>query len=403
MITHSLTNEIMANASPLVSRATQSGCGTSNASPGTCSRRRAGWSIIELVGVMAVATILAAALVPMLVRKYDQDARDLERKSMGEMADAFQLFVLKYRKIPDHTTVFDNIGLFWGRPKWIVQTNDRGNLRYFLIDGGIRLGTNFTMTNPLPFTQDFRGSTNTPVNPRAMIICSLGPPLPANSGIASGYINTNFFNLLWNLPVNTLPPGSVWDNWRGVGEDLMIKKIDMTSWFDPIRFTSTTNYGIGRFQVDNVTNLVHVTNYALLKNAVTNNPLPYVENHYLHGTMIRFINTNNYANVVKTQAVEIVQAPCNYLYENNVWRVDIKGFGNPRRGMISPEDMEYAAGRFLSSVAILDPSMKPNDMYTTMSNYMAVYVAWSKGQATWNDAVKAAKDMELALKNGITK
>jgi type II secretory pathway pseudopilin PulG len=369
--------------------------GTSRPAP------RSGWSIIELVGVMAVATILAAALVPLLVRKYDQDARDLERKSMSEMADAFQLFVLKYRKIPDHTTVFDNIGLFWGRPKWIVQTNDRGNLRYFLIDASIRLGTNFTKTNPLPFTQDFRGSTNKPIRPRVMIIGSLGPKLPDGCGIASGYINTNLFELLWNLPLNTLPPGSVWDNWRGVGEDLMIKKIDMTSWFDPITFTSTTNYGIGRFQVDNITNLVHVTNYALLKHAVTNSPRPFVMNYYLHGTMVRFVNTNNYANVVKTQAVEIVQAPCGYLYENNVWRVDLPGFGIPRRGLITAEDIEYAAGKFLSSVAFLDSNMPPSKMIISMSNYMRAYVGWSQGTVSKTDANKAASDMGQALKDGI--
>lgn len=347
---------------------------------------------------MAVAAILAAALVPMLVRKYDQTARDSERKSLNEMAEAYQTFVQDYRIIPNYTTVFDNIGLFWGRPKWIVQTNERANLRFFVYDDGMRLGTNFTVHPTLPFVQDYRGTTNKPIRPRAMIISSMGPGIPAASGISANcYLSTALFDALWDLAPGTLPATAAWNAWPGVGDDLLIKKIDMTSWFEPIKFTSTTDNGIGRFRVDNNTTLVAVNNTTLLKNAIVTPPPPYVINYYLHGTILRFVH----ASASTVQAVEIVQAPCNYLYERGIWRVDIPGFGYPRHGLITADDIVFAADQFLSVQSDLDPTMRPGKMLMTISNYMWQYTAWSKGQATGNTADAAAKDVTLQLSDGI--
>src|SRR6266540_2609307 len=57
------------------------------------------FSLIELIGVLAVIAILAAALVPALIRQMDKIAGDQESAALKSFSDALQQSIMRTRYI----------------------------------------------------------------------------------------------------------------------------------------------------------------------------------------------------------------------------------------------------------------------------------------------------------------
>src|SRR5437762_2503399 len=60
------------------------------------------FSLIELIGVLAVMAILAAVLAPALLRQMDKMAGDQESAALKSFGDALQASILRSRTIPSH-------------------------------------------------------------------------------------------------------------------------------------------------------------------------------------------------------------------------------------------------------------------------------------------------------------
>src|SRR6266542_2765424 len=58
------------------------------------------FSLIEMIGVLAVIAILAAVLVPALIRQMDKIAGDQESASLKSFGDALLQSILRNRVIP---------------------------------------------------------------------------------------------------------------------------------------------------------------------------------------------------------------------------------------------------------------------------------------------------------------
>ena len=61
---------------------------------------RAGFTVIELLAVLAVLVLLATAAIPLFLRLLDQQAREKEQVALQSLADGFQKYVLRTRTIP---------------------------------------------------------------------------------------------------------------------------------------------------------------------------------------------------------------------------------------------------------------------------------------------------------------
>src|SRR5438477_1564208 len=64
---------------------------------------RHAFSLIELIGVLAVMAILAGALVPALIRQMDKVAGDQESAALKSFGDALQQSIMRNRSIPTDT------------------------------------------------------------------------------------------------------------------------------------------------------------------------------------------------------------------------------------------------------------------------------------------------------------
>src|SRR2546425_6792980 len=67
------------------------------------------FSLIEMIGVLAVIAILAAVLAPALIRQMDKLAGDQESAALKSFSDALQQSIMRKRYIPSATDWATNV------------------------------------------------------------------------------------------------------------------------------------------------------------------------------------------------------------------------------------------------------------------------------------------------------
>ncbi len=186
---------------------------------------RGGFSLIEVIAVLAISALLASATLPALLRQADYVAEVSENANLQSLAKAFQDGVSRQRYVPGQANWADFIATNAGWDVGTVLTNPANNPRAFLIDPLLNIG-GIPAAN-LPYVQPASGSPTLPINPRFIILSSLSSALPFTNTIS-----TNDFNALWTNPDNTVPTNSAsWASWQGQGSDLRIARINLSSQF----------------------------------------------------------------------------------------------------------------------------------------------------------------------------
>src|SRR5882672_7418118 len=103
---------------------------------------RCAFTLIEVIGVLAVIGLLAAALVPALIRQMDRIAGDQESAALKACGDALQQSVIRNRYVPGAADWATNIAVELGENISNVMTNGRKQPRFFLIDPMWQIGSN---------------------------------------------------------------------------------------------------------------------------------------------------------------------------------------------------------------------------------------------------------------------
>lgn len=312
---------------------------------------RSGWTLIELLGVLAVVTILALAVAPALLKEAERRHRDREDLILRQLADGLQNHIARWHTIPNHTTYASLIGAAIGMDPVNVVTNRRGLARIYVIDPTFRVGATTNAT--LPYTQTVAGSAITPVNPRIVILSSLSLALP--STITNGFApSSTTFNAIWSTAANQVPSG--W-TWNGDGADLKIQRINLEPLFIPLTLNNNSAT-YGRYALDNTN---HV---ALTANTFTN--------YVLRGTSLGLYGTDG-----GLQSREIIQDPRSYVYEQNVWRGKLFMTTSARR--LSGLDLQAAFEAFMASPANTEAKFGTTQAQVTgyMYQYMSNYIKWA--------------------------
>jgi prepilin-type N-terminal cleavage/methylation domain-containing protein len=149
------------------------------------------FSLIEMIGVLAVMAILAAVLAPALIRQMDKIVGDQESAALTSFGDALQASILRSRAIPSDTNWASTVATELGLDAASVTNSPRGHGRFFLIDPDLSI-----KNAGLPYTQSTAGAGAAPVSPRVLILSTIGRGLPA--GIASGVASSTNFNAIWD-------------------------------------------------------------------------------------------------------------------------------------------------------------------------------------------------------------
>lgn len=310
-----------------------------------------GFSLIELIGVLAVLTILALALIPSLVKQYDLAANNSEAATVKQLAGGLQAFIIRTRTIPNTNDMPTQIASQLGLLLSDVSKNARGNPRVFLADPTLSIGTN--TTSKLPYLQGWGGATVI-TNARILIITSLGQPLP--SGITNaGASGKAMFDMLWSAADKTTPTG--W-TWGGNFADIRIQRLDLTPLFVPLTLNNNSpDYGV----------------YGVGDNS---NPAPLATNcvsaSYIQSTLLSL-----YDSKTNLQTSEILQDTCAFVYEKGIWRGKL--FSDPNGYRRTGADLQAAYDIFMAAPPNPGAKFGTTQAQVTgdMIRYMSNYIYWA--------------------------
>jgi len=329
------------------------------------------WTLVEVLGVLAVLAIMSALFVPWMLRDLDTAARTAESRSMTEIANAVGQTIRRERRVPDADGWAGMAALALGRHEDRVRTNARGGRRVWVVDPRLRLGPSPGTT--LPFAQSTAGS-HEPAYARVVLLSSLGEPLPAT--VRDGVATSNArFDAIWSATPGTVPGG--W-SWNGRPEDLTLERLDFTEHWVPVLLHQPASGLQGRFGTD-----------AAGTNAA---PPGSTTSWYVRGTLLRLHDADG-----RLQWATVVQSPLTLTFERGAWR-GRASLWDPA-GHWSGPAVDDAMGRFLGAAenpeaAHTVPPATRDSVWRSMSNYLNAYLEWSA--TGFSASASAAVTMDAA-------
>lgn len=324
------------------------------------------FTLLEMVIVLAIIAILAAVLLPPMIKRLDLIASEKESATLKSMAQAFKESVQTWKHVPSETGWAQAVALQLGVEVGDVNTNERRQPRRFLIDPALRIGNNNSPS--LPYTQPVAGAQVTngvappgdrvvrPIRPRFMIVTSTSRALPG--GVVSGISPSSgafAFTNIWETPEGVVPAGWSWDG----AQDLKIQRIDLSDLFvQAILSNKDTN----------------LTAYYAIDDIGTNSVSPFTnppDSYYIRTTELRLLN-----NPQAVEYSEILQESANYIFELGSWQAKPylgRGVGQP--GAL---DLQRAMNLFLAAPtnAAAQNGVVQVQVHDAMISYMSNFVTW---------------------------
>ncbi|MCP4265304.1 MAG: prepilin-type N-terminal cleavage/methylation domain-containing protein [Candidatus Brocadiaceae bacterium] len=208
------------------------------------------FTLIEMIGVIAIIAILAAVIAPNVVKQMQAAGQDAEEEALDVLAEGLIDYVLENRIIPQSDegsgTWATNIATQTNLPAEKIYENDLGNSRRYWFDPATDL--NGLSDNSASYDQNTVSAANlsgdattstasAPTNPRAMII----------SDLTSGGTNNI---LVASVAHNTLNFAAAWDQTGTMTESstLKIKRINFARLFNNADLFSTVPDSSTSFQ-----------------------------------------------------------------------------------------------------------------------------------------------------------
>jgi len=193
------------------------------------AHRHRGFTLIEMIGVLAIISTLAAVLVPNVVKSVDEAVMKAEGEDLVALAAALDSFTSSQKIIPNAAGWVAALAGVTSMSTNKVNLNERGFRRGYYVDPRFFTATatafaGYTQTN---------GRTAAPFSPRIMIVSDLTRNAPAAPTTAAA------FNAIWNQSAGATVVE---------GARVRVQRIHLGSWFLPVlltnQFTSAAAYRI---------------------------------------------------------------------------------------------------------------------------------------------------------------
>jgi prepilin-type N-terminal cleavage/methylation domain-containing protein len=356
-----------------------------------------GFTLIEMIGVLAVLAILATIILSATPRQLDIVASNLESTNLVNYAAAFQGSVLRNRVVPNSNSVAQAIATELGIDVQDVLVNARNNSRAFIYDPQFQFNTNINLTTVYGWqgwTQNLggafiwggqgpnaQGSNNPPYRPRLMIVSNVGPsrpPLPVTNSLSDGDFTT-----LWGWPADSLPNSGPWATFLSSGgraDDVKVQRIDLSPLFMHLVLYNynapSTNQGQYNIDPDRLGLAV-----AAVPNWYTNGSFVQsgVDSYFLRGTVLGLYKSVRSGSTL--DANQILNRHTSFDYVQEVWRSSINlGEGVDKLAAAAGNAMWATTQLFQQSPYSttakngVTPAIVVNDVVSFMSNY----VLWSQ-------------------------
>lgn len=333
---------------------------------------RQGFTLIEMVGILAVIVILATVIVSTTVRQLDIAAGDLEGANLSKYAAALQSNIQRNRYIPGTNDMAQRIASELGMDLKDVTTNSRANPRLFVVDPGFQIGLAqvrppFQQTNTGCGFVGTNGYTAPPIKPRLMLLSNMGPVnWPAN--LAS--MNDSDFDTLWNTADGSLPAGGPWAGWQGQPGDVRVQRINLSPLFVHLILYNYASTNRGQYTID-YSSRAEVPNL----NPV-GNPTNGIDAYFIKGTVLDLISGISSGSA--TQAEVVITRDTSFAYVQQIWQSSINlGSRVDSRAAMIGNALWSTAAAFLASPYNTNTTTKPPQVVNDMANFMGAYVNWA--------------------------
>lgn len=173
-----------------------------------------GFTLIEMIGVMAVMAILASAIAPSVFDDIKRARRDKESAQLEVLAEHLEHYILDNKRIPQRATASWTaaIATMASLTQTKIEFNERGFRRAYFVDP--RFFTNSDTAFPGYVQQG--GLTTPVVSPRIMLVSVLTANAPA-------------------APTTNAAFSAIWDQSAGAtvveSDDVKIERINLKSAF----------------------------------------------------------------------------------------------------------------------------------------------------------------------------
>jgi type II secretory pathway pseudopilin PulG len=334
---------------------------------GPQGRRQSGVALIAWIGVVAVIAIGIAFLLPALLREIDYSVARSESATLKTLGNALQTAIQHQSYIPYQGDWHQRVSAETGMALASITNNPRNKPRILVIDTNGWFGTEL-----LPYTQDFAGTTNFPLNARMMIVTSLGASLPISGGPVSASVFSNLWNAADGAKLTTAP----WTTWSGQPQDVKVERVNLSPLFVTLRMvTHPQGAPQGLYSIGSEGG-VHPAEYQ-------NDQSPTPPRYYIQGTALRLYWYDVPTLTGHLDSTQIMDRDGSFMYENGKWRSSSAGGMMP-----GGVDISGIVLAFLNSVPNLNAQNGADQqrlVVLSMMNYMSNYIAWANGNFTDNN------------------
>lgn len=260
-----------------------------------------GFSIIEILGVLAVLAVLGAIVTENILEKMRLAAREAERNSLTTLAQTLEQYVTRTKSIPALSALPATLAADLAVATERVVNTAQGNPRWIWADPECRIGTN--AAGNLSYVQTAQGSAVQPQRLRVVVLSSVGAPLPS-PGITSP--STNQFLQAWNAVRDSVPE-FLSSTWGGRPDDLNIQRIEVGPLFCRVVLENLDGNYVAWYSVEETNNLSSIPK---LTNMVSNSRIFWL----VRGTVMNFHYPDQ-----SLQAREYIMDDVGYTFENGRW------------------------------------------------------------------------------------
>ncbi|MFK8066679.1 MAG: type II secretion system protein [Gammaproteobacteria bacterium] len=178
-----------------------------------------GFTLIEMIGVMAIIAILASTLAPSIIKDIDRAVGEGEQENLQTLSHDLEIYIRENKAIPSASDWVNAVSSVSTHPVNKISQNKRFFNRGYYVDP--RFFTN-SDSNFSTYTQT-SGLTSVPNSPRIMIVSNLNSNAPA-------------------APTTSTAFNAIWDQTSGVslleGENIKIERVNLKGLFHRVLLTN---------------------------------------------------------------------------------------------------------------------------------------------------------------------
>lgn len=301
---------------------------------------RSGFSLIELIGVLAILGILAAVTTESILCKMVATRRRAEAEEMSRIVTCVERLVRRDHQLPAPSDWSRMVAAGLACPISVIQTNSHGAPRLWVPDPAwILAGRGPAM----PYLQDAYG-TSKPESIRALLISAPQGAVMDPTGLG--------FEAWWQSPPGVIAPGGGWD--RSVhADDVVVERMGFEPLFHRVILNNLSNELTAQWAVDRSEDVGSCS------------PGRHHEAYYIETSRLLLLDS---AGMI--QDVVLVEGPSSWVFYAGRWHRRLGPASEP-----NPTGRAWIASDLMALPAF--HGMEPVELADAMYDLMGAYIRWS--------------------------